>query len=62
MAPIVETIEVRRPPEHVFAYATDPSRFAEWKRHVVGGHMEDDATGSGRGASPGAGSGSPSGP
>jgi uncharacterized protein YndB with AHSA1/START domain len=40
MAQIVETIEVARPPEEVFSYVTDPSRFAEWQKHVVGGHMD----------------------
>jgi len=35
MAPLVSTIEIARPPEEVFAYATDPSRFAEWQRDVV---------------------------
>jgi uncharacterized protein YndB with AHSA1/START domain len=35
MAPLVTTIEIARPPEEVFAYATDPSRFAEWQSDVV---------------------------
>ena len=37
MPPIVETIEVGRPPEVVFSYATDPAHFAEWQRGVVRG-------------------------
>jgi uncharacterized protein YndB with AHSA1/START domain len=40
MAPITVSIEVNRPIEEVFAYATDPSRFSEWQKGVVGGHME----------------------
>jgi uncharacterized protein YndB with AHSA1/START domain len=40
MAPITTTTEVARPPEEVFAYATDPTRFVEWQRNVVGGHMD----------------------
>ncbi|MCQ4079572.1 SRPBCC family protein [Streptomyces sp. RB6PN25] len=35
MSSIVCTIEIARPPGEVFAYATDPSRFAEWQRDVV---------------------------
>jgi uncharacterized protein YndB with AHSA1/START domain len=35
MAPIVSSIEVARPPDEVFAYSTDPSRFAEWQPDVV---------------------------
>ena len=40
MAPIRTTTEVARPPEEVFAYVTDPTRFAEWQEGVVNGHME----------------------
>jgi uncharacterized protein YndB with AHSA1/START domain len=32
------SIEVDRPAEEVFAYVTDPSRFAEWQNGVVDGH------------------------
>jgi hypothetical protein len=35
MPPIIETIEIARPPEEVFPYATDPSRFSEWQAGVV---------------------------
>ncbi len=31
MPPIVLTIEIARPPDEVFSYVTDPSRFAEWQ-------------------------------
>jgi len=37
MAPIVTSIEIARPQNDVFAYVTDPSRFAEWQAGVVGG-------------------------
>ena len=40
MAPIVTSIEVDRPPEDVFAYATDPARFQEWQKGVVSGRLE----------------------
>jgi uncharacterized protein YndB with AHSA1/START domain len=42
MAAIVTTIDVDRSAEDVFAYATDPTRFAEWQQGVVGGHMDAD--------------------
>lgn len=35
MAPIVATVEISRPPDDVYAYATDASRFAEWQAGVV---------------------------
>jgi uncharacterized protein YndB with AHSA1/START domain len=35
MPPIVSTFEIARRPEEVFAYLTDPSRFAEWQKDVV---------------------------
>jgi len=35
MAPIESSIEIARPPEEVFAYLVDPTRFAEWQRDVV---------------------------
>jgi uncharacterized protein YndB with AHSA1/START domain len=40
MTAIVETIEIARSADDVFAYVTDPTRFAEWQKNVVGGHME----------------------
>ena len=42
MPPIVSTIEINRPPEDVFPYATDPSRFAEWQNDVVSVRLADD--------------------
>ena len=42
MPPIVHDIEINRPPDSVFAYVTDPSRFAEWQDDVAGSHREDD--------------------
>jgi uncharacterized protein YndB with AHSA1/START domain len=44
VAPIIATTEVNRPVEEVFAYATDPARFAEWQKGVVDGHLEGLAT------------------
>ena len=35
MAPLVHSVEIDRKPEDVFAYVTDPSRFAEWQEAVV---------------------------
>jgi uncharacterized protein YndB with AHSA1/START domain len=48
MPAIVASTEVGRPAAEVFAYATDPTRFREWQKGVVDGHMEGpaDATGS----------------
>jgi uncharacterized protein YndB with AHSA1/START domain len=40
MPPIVTTAEIERPAAEVFAYATDPTRFKEWQKGVVDGHME----------------------
>jgi uncharacterized protein YndB with AHSA1/START domain len=44
MSPIVSTIDVARPPEEVFAYVTDPTRFAEWQRDVVRVHPDRPGT------------------
>jgi uncharacterized protein YndB with AHSA1/START domain len=40
MPPIVSSIEIARPPEEVFSYVTDPSRFAEWQHDVVSVRLE----------------------
>jgi uncharacterized protein YndB with AHSA1/START domain len=39
MAPITTITEIARPPEEVFAYVTDPTRFAEWQESVIDGQM-----------------------
>ncbi|HEX3567409.1 MAG TPA: SRPBCC family protein [Acidimicrobiales bacterium] len=44
MAPITVSIAVDRSAEEVFAYVTDPSRFSEWQKGVVSGHMESSGT------------------
>ena len=44
MTPVVARTEVDRPAAEVFAYATDPSRFAEWQKGVVSGHAEASGT------------------
>ena len=41
MAIIVSKIEIARPPDEVFSYVTDPSRFAEWQEGVVDGCLEE---------------------
>ena len=43
-APITTSIDVDRPPARVFAYVTDPSRFVEWQKGVVSGHMDGGGT------------------
>ncbi|KXF53532.1 hypothetical protein AXA44_44300 [Rhodococcus sp. SC4] len=42
MSPMVSTFEIDRPPDVVFSYATDPSRFAEWQHDVVQVRVEGD--------------------
>jgi hypothetical protein len=36
----VVSIEIERPADQVFAYATDPTKFHEWQEGVVGGSMQ----------------------
>jgi uncharacterized protein YndB with AHSA1/START domain len=40
MPPIVHDIEISRPPDEVFPYVTDPTRFAEWQDDVVSARIE----------------------
>jgi uncharacterized protein YndB with AHSA1/START domain len=40
MSALVSTIEIARPPDEVFAYVTDPTRFPEWQYDVVSVRME----------------------
>ncbi len=40
MPPIVSSVEIDRPPDEVFAYVTDPGRFAEWQSDAAGGRAE----------------------
>lgn len=47
MPAIVASTEVERPAAEVFAYATDPTRFSEWQKGVVEGHMDGPAGGTG---------------
>lgn len=42
MAPMVSTVDIDRPPDEVFAFATDPTHFAEWQRDVVRVQLLDD--------------------
>jgi hypothetical protein len=41
MPPITVSIRVNRSAEDVFAYATDPTRFSEWQKGVIDGHLDD---------------------
>ena len=45
MPPIITSAEIDRPAAEVFAYATDPARFSEWQKGVVGGHMDGPGDG-----------------
>jgi uncharacterized protein YndB with AHSA1/START domain len=40
MPALVSTIEIARPPDEVFSYVTDPTRFPEWQDDVVSVRME----------------------
>ena len=42
MASIVSEVDVARPPDEVFSYVTDPSRFGEWQSGVVSAQLEDE--------------------
>lgn len=39
MPAVTASLEVSRPVDEVFAYATDPSRFHEWQKGVVDSHL-----------------------
>ena len=45
MAAIMNSIEIDRPAEEVFTYATDPSRFPEWQSDVVNVTIEGNTVG-----------------
>ena len=45
MPPVVTSAEISRPAAEVFVYATDPTRFREWQKGVVNGHMDSLADG-----------------
>ena len=47
MPPIVTSAEIGRPAAEVFACATDPTRFKEWQKGVVDGHMDGPVSGTG---------------
>ncbi len=44
MPPIVTSADIERPAAEVFAYATDPTRFSQWQKGVVDGHIDGPAT------------------
>jgi hypothetical protein len=41
MASLTSAIDVARPPDEVYAYVTDPTRFGEWQANVTDGHMNE---------------------
>jgi uncharacterized protein YndB with AHSA1/START domain len=43
MPPIVHSIEIDRPPEEVFSYVSDPTRFSEWQYDVEHVRMDGDS-------------------
>jgi uncharacterized protein YndB with AHSA1/START domain len=42
MSPIVSAVDIACPPDEVFPYVTDPSRFGEWQVGVVSGHTDGE--------------------
>jgi uncharacterized protein YndB with AHSA1/START domain len=42
MPPIVSSFEIARPPDEVYAYVTNPSRFPEWQNDVLRVRVEGD--------------------
>ena len=57
MAPIVSSIDIARPPDDVFAYVCDPSRFGDWQADVVAcASKETTRPASARGSRPPGGS------
>ncbi len=48
MRPMTTTIDIDCPPDQVYAYVTDPTRFPEWQADVV--RVEMDHPGAGPGA------------
>jgi uncharacterized protein YndB with AHSA1/START domain len=40
--PIVSRFAIARPPDVVYAYVSDPSRFPEWQHDVERVHVQDD--------------------
>jgi uncharacterized protein YndB with AHSA1/START domain len=44
MSPIVNAIEVSRPPDEVFNYVTDPSHMPEWQKGCLTGELDGPST------------------
>jgi uncharacterized membrane protein len=42
MAPIVDSIEINRTPEDVFAYYEDLAKHGEWQQQIVSVHLDTD--------------------
>ncbi|NKZ02173.1 SRPBCC family protein [Actinomadura latina] len=49
MAPFVNSIEINRSADEVFAYTVEPATFPEWQRDVLDVRVEGRSVGSGRG-------------
>lgn len=47
MQPMTTTIEIKCPPDEVYAYVTDPTHFAEWQSDVVRVEVDDPTGGLG---------------
>ena len=43
MTPIVNRVEINRPPREVFEYVTDPSHFTDWQDAVVSADLQGGA-------------------
>ncbi|HEY3002756.1 MAG TPA: SRPBCC family protein, partial [Kribbellaceae bacterium] len=46
MSALVNSIDIDRPAEEVFAFVTDPARFPEWQKDVVTVSVEGREVGS----------------
>jgi uncharacterized protein YndB with AHSA1/START domain len=44
MAPIVASVEIRRPADESFAYVTDPSTMREWQQGCISGRLDGPTT------------------
>jgi uncharacterized protein YndB with AHSA1/START domain len=40
---VITTIDINKPPEEVFAYATDPRNFPDWQQGVSSGKLDSES-------------------
>lgn len=40
--PIVDSVEIARPPDEVFSYVTDPAHLSEWQESLVSARLQGD--------------------